>query len=99
MSPYLAAGGDVFFYQYEERGEFIDFFDDDLPISLDAFVSDGAAPGFHVAGGLRVAVSHDLSLTGEVRYQQARTRMDDDFALNRIDLSGTSFTMGLHLRF
>lgn len=99
ISPYVAAGGDVFFYKYEARGEFIDFFDDDLPVSLDAFVSEGAAPGFHVAGGLRVRVSRDLAVTSEVRYQQARTRMDDDFFENDIDLSGTSVTVGLHLRF
>ena len=99
VSPYVAAGGDVFFYKYQERGEFIDFFQDDLPVSVDAFVSEGAAPGFHVAGGLRVSVNHDLAVTGEVRYQQARTRMNDDFSLNRIDLGGTSVTMGLLLRF
>lgn len=99
VSPYVAAGGDIVFYKYEERGEFIDFFDDDLPIRTDAFVSEGAAAGWHVAGGLRVRVTHDLSVTGEARYMQARTRMNDDFALNRIDLGGTSVTMGLFLRF
>lgn len=99
LSPYLAAGGDIFFYKYEEQGEFIDFFTDDLDISTDAFVSEGAAGGFHVAAGLRVPVSHDFSVTGEVRYQQARTRMNDDFSLNRLDLSGTSATLGVYLRF
>ena len=99
VSPYVAAGADVFFYKYEEQGDFIDFFSDDLDISSDAFVSDGAAGGFHVAAGLRVPLNHDLSLTGEVRYQQARTRMNDDFSQNRLDLSGTSATVGVYLRF
>jgi len=62
-------------------------------------VSEGAAAGFHAAAGLRVPVSHDFSVTGEVRYQQARTRMSDDFGENRLDLSGTSATLGVHLRF
>jgi hypothetical protein len=99
VSPYIAAGGDVFFYQYEEQGEFIDFFDDDLPISFDAFVSDGATFGFHAAAGLRVPLNSDFSLTGEFRYQWAETDMDDDFSLNRLDLSGASVTVGVHLRF
>ena len=99
VSPYVAAGADVFFYKYEEQGEFIDFFDDDLPVSTDAFVSEGATAGFHVAAGLRVPVSHDVSVTGEVRYQQARTQMNDDFSQNRIDLSGVSGTVGVRLRF
>jgi opacity protein-like surface antigen len=98
FSPYLAAGADVFFYKYEEQGDFIDFFADN-EIFADAFVSEGAAGGFHVAAGLRVPVSHDFSLTGEVRYQQARTRMSDDFSQNELDLSGTSVTLGVHLRF
>ena len=99
VSPYLAAGGGVFFYRYEEQGEFIDFFTEDLEIVDDAFVAEGATPGFHVAGGLRIGVNHDFSLTGEVRYQQARTRMNDDFSENRLDLSGTSATLGVHIRF
>jgi len=99
VSPYVTAGADVFFYKYEEQGDFIDFFTDDLDISSDAFVSEGAAGGFHVAAGLRVPVSPDFSVTGEVRYQQARTRMNDDFSQNRIDLSGVSGTVGVHVRF
>ena len=99
VSPYLAAGGGVYFYRYEEQGEFIDFFSEDLDIRTDAFVSEGAAPGFHVAGGLRVGVNHDFSVTGEVRYQHARTRMEDDFSENRLDMSGTSVTLGVHIRF
>jgi hypothetical protein len=99
ISPYVAAGADIFFYKYEEEGEFIDFFTDDLEIGVDAFQSEGAAAGFHVAAGLRVPVSHDFSMTGEVRYQQARTRMTDDFGQNDLDLSGTSLTLGMHLRF
>ena len=99
ISPYIAAGADIIFYKYEEQGEFIDFFTDDLEVSSDAFISEGAAGGFHVAAGLRVPVSHDFSVTGEVRYQQARTRMNDDFSQNRLDLSGTSATLGVHLSF
>ena len=99
VSPYVTVGGDVYFYQYEEQGEFIDFFTDDLDIGFDAFESDGATLGWHAAGGLRVAVNHDFSITGEVRWQRAETDMNDDFGLNTIDLSGISVTVGAHLRF
>lgn len=99
VSPYLTVGGGVYLYEYEEEGEFIDFFTEDLAVGFDSFVSNGAALGFHVAGGLRVALNHDFSLTGEVRYQRAETDMDDDFEQNRIDLGGTSVTLGVHLRF
>lgn len=99
LSPYVAVGADVFFYRYEEWGDFIDFYTDDLEISPDAFVSEGAAAGFHLAAGLRVPVSHDFSVTGEVRHQRAKADMNDDFRLNRVDLGGTQVTLGVHLRF
>ena len=99
VSPYVTVGGGVYIYEYEEEGEFIDFFTDDLAVGYDAFVSNGAALGFHVAGGLRVALNHDFSLTGEVRWQRAEVDMGDDFDQNRIDLGGTSVTVGVHLRF
>jgi hypothetical protein len=100
VSPYLTIGGDVFFYKYEEFGEFIDFFSDDFDISSDSFVSDGAIFGGHAAAGLRVPVGDDFAVTGEVRYQFApRRRMNDDFRNNDIDLSGASATLGFRLRF
>jgi len=99
VSPYLSVGGGVYIYSYEETGEFVDFFTDDLDIAYDSFISNGAALGFHVAGGLRVALNHDFSLTGEVRWQRAEADMGDDFEQNRIDLGGTSVTLGFHVRF
>lgn len=100
VSPYVTVGGDVFFYKYEEFGDFIDFFSDDFDISADAFESDGAIFGGHAAAGLRVPVGDDFAITGEVRYQYApRKRMGDDFRNNEIDLSGVSATLGLRLRF
>jgi hypothetical protein len=52
-----------------------------------------------VAAGLRVPITYDLALTGEVRYQWAEQNMGGDFDQNRIDLSGPSGTLGLRLRF
>ena len=100
ISPYLGGGIDAVFYKYEEIGDFIDFFDDELPVVEDHFVDDGAALGFHVLAGLRVPVSDDISLSGEARYLWARTDMGDDFGPDlEIDLSGLSATFGVSIRF
>jgi opacity protein-like surface antigen len=100
ISPYLGGGIDAVFYQYEEFGDFIDFFDDELPVIEDHFEDDGAALGFHALAGLRVPVSDDISLTGEARYLWARKDMGDDFGNDlRIDLSGLSATFGVSIRF
>ena len=100
ISPYLGAGVDAVFYKYEEFGDFIDFFDDGLPVIEDHFTDDGTTLGFHVLAGLRVPVSDDFSLIGEARYLWARTDMGDDFGRDlRIDLSGLSATVGVSVRF
>ena len=99
IAPYVAVGADLVYYQYEEFGDFIDFDSPSLPVFDDAFVSEGVAPGFHVAAGLRVPLSRDFSLVGEGRYLFAKHDMGDDFRGNRIDLGGISATLGLHVRF
>lgn len=101
VAPYASVGADLYFWRYEEFGDFIDFDDANRTIIADAFVSEGVTPGVHVAGGLRVPVNDDLSITGEVRYQVAsRAKMGGDFSHeNRLDLTGASATLGLHLRF
>ena len=98
ISPYVAAGIDVVGYKYEEFGEFIDF-RGDFDILDDAFIDEGAAFGFHAAAGVRVRVNYDWSITGEVRYLNAKTDMGDDFSGNRIDLGGMSATLGVNIRF
>jgi hypothetical protein len=99
FAPYVAAGVDLYYWRYEEFGDFVDFDDPDLPVIGDAFVSEGVAPGFHVAAGLRVPLNRDFSLTGEVRYNIAKDDMGDDFRGNRIDLGGVNATLGVHIRF
>ena len=100
IAPYIGAGVDAFFWKYEEFGDFVAFpFQPGDPIISDSFRSDGVAPGFHVAGGLRLFVSDDFGLTGEVRYTVAKANMKDDFVGNRIDLGGFGATVGVHFRF
>ena len=99
FSPYIGAGIDAVFYQYEEIGDFIDFFDDDLPVLEDHFVDRGAALGFHALAGLRVPVGDDVAITGEARYLWAKTDMGVDFRGNEIDLGGLSATVGISIRF
>jgi hypothetical protein len=98
LAPYLEVGADAISYKYEEFGDFIDFFDDELPVLPDSFVSEGFGFGFHVAGGLKVPISHDFSIVGEGRYLWAKDQMEDDFD-NEIDLGGWSATVGFNIRF
>lgn len=104
--PYAGVGGDLFYWRYREYGDFVDFGDRTQPIVADSFVSDGWKVGFHVSGGLRLRLNHDVAAVAEGRYQYAaKATMGDDFAPNaqglenQIDLSGWSATVGVHIRF
>jgi hypothetical protein len=103
--PYVGGGVDALFYKYEEYGDFIDFFDPALTVKPDHFVSESTAFGVHALGGLRVYLNRDFAVVGEGRYQWGKDDMGEDFSpnepglVNRIDLGGWTFTVGLHVRF
>lgn len=98
--PYFGVGADLYYWRYEEFGDFIDFDDASFPIIEDSFVSDGMTAGGHVAAGVRVRLSHDFSLVGEGRYHLApKVEMGDDFQGNTLDLRGWSATLGVHVAF
>jgi hypothetical protein len=109
--PYVGGGVDAVFWNYEEYGDFIDFLSPDCytdlgcPIVPDHFRSHGTAFGFHALGGFRVYLNRDFAIVGEGRYQWAEDDMGEDFApngpglVNRIDLTGATFTVGVHVRF
>jgi opacity protein-like surface antigen len=99
VTPYIGVGADAVFYEYKQYGDFIDFFDDDLPVRSDFFVDEGTAFGFHVTAGVRIPMGDDFSLVAEGKYLWAKTDMGEDFRLNEIDLSGPSATLGINLRF
>lgn len=103
--PFVGGGVDAVFYEYEEYGDFIDFYDPELPVVADYFHDSGVAFGVHAVAGIRVYLNRDFAIVGEGRYQWAKKDMGEDFApnepglVNTIDLSGPSFTVGLHVRF
>ncbi len=105
VAPYVGVGGGLFFYQYEEFGDFVDFQSPNLDIVSDHFRSDGVTGGLHATAGLRVRVGHDFSVFGEGRYQWGEAKLEDDFRPQpgqdqlRLDLSGYSIVGGVSIRF
>jgi Outer membrane protein beta-barrel domain len=103
VTPYFGVGADLVIWSYDAEGDFIDFESADMRVIPDHFVSDGTAPGFHVAAGLRVPVGYDFAIVGEVRYLWAKDDMGGDFRAyvgeHKLDLSGVSATLGVNVRF
>lgn len=104
FSPFIGAGGGAMRFTFEQEGEFVDEESADLEIFTDQLRSDGWAPTAHVLGGFDFALSPRWGVTTEARYSWGRGELgqdyDDDYqGWHRIDLSGLSATMGLHVRF
>ena len=103
FAPFIGAGVDLFYWKYEEFGEFIKFSDSTLPVIEDSFIADGVTPGMHLSGGIRFGVTDDIGVTAQGRYQWGSTNMGkgfrDDFPNNKLDLSGATVTVGMNIRF
>jgi hypothetical protein len=98
FAPYVGVGGGAMRYGFEQKGEFVDF--QDLSIYYDELTSYGWTPTAHGLAGFDLALTPRLGLATEARYTWARGELQDDFiGFDRIDLSGFSVTMGLHVRF
>jgi opacity protein-like surface antigen len=99
IAPWIGVGGDLFYYKYEEFGEFVDFDRASLPIIEDSFISEGVSGGFHVSAGLRFAITDDVGFIAGARYQWGKADMKDDFRGNKLDLTGATYTAGVNIRF
>jgi len=101
LRPYVGLGADVVFWEYQEYGAFRNP-DTGRVVEYDEFFADGAVPALHLSLGLRVAITSDFSLTAEAKFLGAgEEEMKDDWVGlgNEIDVSGSAFTVGLHVRF
>jgi opacity protein-like surface antigen len=97
--PYVGVGADIVFWEYKEAGSFIDFDTNEI-VEFDEFESSGAAPAVHAVAGLRFGITPDIFLTAEGKYLASTTvDMGDDFRNNRINVSGSSATVGVLVRF
>ena len=100
--PYIGAGAGIYFWEYEEFGDFvIDRFTDPRVITGTAF-SDGADFGFNVHGGVQVPISRSATITGEVKWSSVEGDLDEesfDPAFEPIDLSTVSYSAGVSFWF
>lgn len=99
VEPYIGAGFGAFNWRYSETGEFVDT--SDYSIFRDNYEASGTATGPVVLGGIRFPVADVWSFGGEIRWQKAKGKFDDDSRLlgDHIDLGGVSASFTFHLRF
>ena len=100
--PYVGGGVGVYFWQYEEMGDFVfDRFTDPYVETGVAF-SDGADGGWHVEGGVEIPFSRSATFHAQVKYTDVDGDLDEvgfDPDFEPIDLSSTNFSAGISIWF
>ncbi len=98
ITPYVGAGTTAGYYNFSQRGQFVDFAD--RSIFTDAFVSDGWAFGPFLHGGAELQVWKRLYVAVDGRYGWLHGALDRDFSgFDGIDLAGFRASTGFGLVF
>jgi opacity protein-like surface antigen len=96
--PYVGAGGGMTNYEFEQKGDFVDYAD--LSVFPESFRSSGWEPAVHVLGGADIQVYKSIFMSFEGRYTWADATMDTDFiSFQPMDLGGFRFGAGFHVGF
>jgi opacity protein-like surface antigen len=99
VQPYIGAGGGVYPWRLEERGDFIDLDNPNLPIFRDHFQSNGTAFGYYGLVGLEAPITRNVSIFAEGRWTKVDDDLEDDFeGFGKLDLSGREIAAGFAWR-
>jgi opacity protein-like surface antigen len=109
FTPYVGGGVGAYVWRYREQGLFLTNPGSPTPIFRPGFAtSDNTDFGWHVEGGMRFPISHNVAVLGEAKYFQVRgdlggndNELDDLFTSDRpkIDLNQVTFTGGFAFSF
>lgn len=96
--PYVGGGLGLYFWQYQEVGDYIDF--SDLTIYTTLFSSKGTDMGFHLLGGVEIPIGANWSVMAEVRYNIIQGPLSADFVgFEDFDIGGITTSGGFLFRF
>jgi hypothetical protein len=100
--PYIGGGAGIYFWEYEEFGDFVINRNTNPEIISGTAFSDGADPGFHVEGGVYIPFGHSVAFAAEGKYWKAEGDLDPegfDPLFEPLDLSGFQITGGVSFWF
>ncbi len=96
-APFVGAGGGFLWYQFEQKGDFVDIAT--LDVVNFTLESSGWAPTGHVFAGVDISMSPRFLWTLEGRYAFGGATTGSAFNFDSLDLSGFQATIGLAARF
>lgn len=101
--PYVAAGGALYYFDYQEEGEFIDF--GTFDVFSDTFRDSGLTLGGYAGAGLEFLLSEGIDegqgwfVFAEFRRHWVGVELAGDFKGDQLDLGGYQWGFGVSLRF
>ena len=101
FAPYVSVGGGAMYYDFQQKGDFIDFATDPPDVFNTTIESSGWAPTARGAAGVEYSLGPWVALTGEGRYVWAKATLDKEAfeGYDKIDLNGFTGTLGFRVRF
>jgi opacity protein-like surface antigen len=100
--PYIGAGAGVYFWEYEEVGDFVlDRFTNPTVTTGSAF-SDGADFGWNIHGGVQFPISRSAAIAAEIKWTKVEGDLDTegfDPGFEPIDLSTITYSGGVSFWF
>lgn len=100
--PYVGGGFGVYFWEYEEIGDFVIDRNTDPRVITGSAFSDGTDFGWNIHGGLQIPFSRSAAFTSQIKYSKAEGDLDVggfDPAFGPIDLSMVTYSAGISLWF
>jgi len=100
--PYIGAGIGIYFWEYEERGDFVVDRNTNPNVITGSAFSDGTDLGWNVHGGLEIPFSRSATINTEIKYSKAEGDLDVrgfDPAFGPIDLSMVTYSAGVSFWF
>ena len=100
VTPYVGAGGGFLWYEFTQRGDFVDEAVASRPVFSDLLTSKGWTPSAHALGGVDVRIHRRTYVTIEGRYLWADARLQPRFErFDPIDLAGFRLSAGVNMLF
>ena len=97
-ATYVGAGVGMMDYEFDQAGDWIDA--TTKKVFSDHFHSSGWAPMVQAFAGIEWSLGPRWALTTEAKYVSASAELSSDYSgFKRLDLSGFSPSVGLHVRF
>lgn len=95
--PYIGVSGGMFYWKYEQWGDFINFQEDTI-MENEYLETTTYSPGGSVKVGFVVRPSRNMGFSLEGRYQYVKGNLSAYFQdFEKFDLSGLSATIGVHI--